>query len=363
MWSSSRFSAGEWIQVRSKEEILATLDDSGRLDELPFMPEMFQFCGQRFRVFRRAHKTCDPPNGLRGRRMACAVHLEDVRCSGEAHGGCQSGCLIFWKDAWLKRDGDSQSFESERANARRVDARPDESSNGSEQAVWCGARSPKDQTNAEEPIYVCQSTRLAAATRVLRWWDLRQYVEDILSGNVRPGQMIASFFPFLCGKLAGSGVGLGSLRWVYDRFQNIWGGTPYPWRMGRVPHHTRTPSARLGLQPGELVRVRSYDEILETLDERGQNRGMSFDAEMVPYCNGTYRVARRINTILDERTGKIQHLKNECIQLEGVVCGACYAKYRRFCPRSLLPYWREIWLERVGSKGLEQPGCSVRTEG
>ena len=39
--------AGEWVQVRSKEEILATLDANGRLDEMPFMPEMLKFCGAR----------------------------------------------------------------------------------------------------------------------------------------------------------------------------------------------------------------------------------------------------------------------------------------------------------------------------
>ena len=42
--------AGDWIEVLSKEEILGTLDKSGRLDELPFMPQMSKYCGQRFRI-------------------------------------------------------------------------------------------------------------------------------------------------------------------------------------------------------------------------------------------------------------------------------------------------------------------------
>jgi len=45
--------AGEVVEVRSQEEILATLDQSGRLAAMPFMPEMLQFCGKRFRVFKR----------------------------------------------------------------------------------------------------------------------------------------------------------------------------------------------------------------------------------------------------------------------------------------------------------------------
>src|SRR5258708_22395489 len=66
---------------------------------MPFMPEMLPFCGKRFQVYKRAHKTCDPD--YRSRRIHDAVHLE-TRCDGQAHGGCQAGCLIFWKEAWLK---------------------------------------------------------------------------------------------------------------------------------------------------------------------------------------------------------------------------------------------------------------------
>jgi hypothetical protein len=37
--------AGEWVEVRSREEILATLDERSRLENLPFMPEMLHYCG------------------------------------------------------------------------------------------------------------------------------------------------------------------------------------------------------------------------------------------------------------------------------------------------------------------------------
>ena len=43
--SGRRLRAGDWVQVRSKEEIISTLDANGRLDELPFMPEMLEYCG------------------------------------------------------------------------------------------------------------------------------------------------------------------------------------------------------------------------------------------------------------------------------------------------------------------------------
>ena len=99
--------AGDLVVVRSREEILATLGDDGMLDRMPFMPEMLQHCGRTFRVAAVAHKTCDPAHKTGGRRLADAVDLEDIRCDGSHHGGCQAACLIFWKTAWLAKSAAS----------------------------------------------------------------------------------------------------------------------------------------------------------------------------------------------------------------------------------------------------------------
>src|SRR6188474_3100155 len=109
MLQSCRLGVDDWVEVKSKDEILRTLDENGRLDGMPFMPEMFAFCGRRLRVNKRAHKTCDTVFPTRSRRINNAVHLE-TRCDGKAHGGCEARCLIFWKEAWLKPvDGNSKS--------------------------------------------------------------------------------------------------------------------------------------------------------------------------------------------------------------------------------------------------------------
>ena len=96
---------GDWVEVRSAQEILATLDAKGTLDALPFMPEMLADCGKRFVVSHRADKILDmiDKTGFRMRRMHRAVFLDDVRCDGSAHDGCQQGCRIIWKTAWLRR--------------------------------------------------------------------------------------------------------------------------------------------------------------------------------------------------------------------------------------------------------------------
>ena len=100
----TKFRAGDLVEVRSREEILGTLDKNGQLEGLPFMPQMFQYCGKRYRVYKRAHKTCDTINPIAGRRLADGIHL-NLRCDGKAYGGCQAACLIFWKAAWLKPVG------------------------------------------------------------------------------------------------------------------------------------------------------------------------------------------------------------------------------------------------------------------
>jgi hypothetical protein len=148
--------------------------------------------------------------------------------------------------------------------------------------------------------------------------------------------------------LSQAGIGVGpAMRWLYDKCHPLWRGTQFPRKAGRIPRGQPTPTATLNLQPGELVRVKSHEEILQTLDTDSKNRGMSWDAEMSPYCGGTYRVLKRVTKIIDEKTGKIQEIRNPCIILDSVVCQARYSGCRMFCPRHIYPYWREIWLERV----------------
>src|SRR6266568_4304197 len=93
--------AGEWVLVRGKDEILATLDKNGRLEELPFMPHMLQYCGQKLRVAKHAHKMCGTQHPTVSGSMNDAVVIEDLRCNGEGYGGCEAGCLFIWKEAWL----------------------------------------------------------------------------------------------------------------------------------------------------------------------------------------------------------------------------------------------------------------------
>jgi len=310
--------AGEWVEIKSAADILATLDASQSLDGLPFMPEMLQYCGKRFRVYKSAHKTCDTIERYLIRRMNNAVHLEGLRCDGAAHGGCQAGCLIFWKDAWLTRVPDG------RESADMPSAAADTAS------LFAATTHPPV---ADAPVrYRCQATDLLkATTEVTRRdrFDPRFYVKDLTSGNVPLGDFIKF------GILA-----------IVNSFLLRWREWRYPDLRGAAG--AKTPSCNMNLQPGEMVQVRSKKEIMQTVNSGLRNRGLGFDVEMVPYCEkGTFKVLRRIEQIINEKTGEMMRMPNPCIVLDNVVCSGNYSHNRMFCPRAVYPYWREIWLRRI----------------
>jgi hypothetical protein len=329
---------GELVEVRSEPEILATLDENGELENLPFMPEMLQFCGQQFRVDKLALKLCDTINWTGIHRMRHAVHLQGVRCDGQAHGGCQAGCLVYWKEAWLKRveanepRPDGAGIEPGGALAARQQEQP---CCTRAQLIARAHNHGADASTGEE-TFSCQATELIrAAPERIPSWDFRQYVVDVRSGNATTLAMIRT----LCVGLFNEFQDLS--RKVLPERLRLWGGRRFPFIEGSLK---RTPGANLGLQPGELVRVKSKEAIVQTLDVHNRNRGMSFDAEMLKYCGRQARVLRRVEQIIDERTGRMMRFKNPCVILEDVICTS---DYHRLCPRSIYPYWREIWLERV----------------
>jgi hypothetical protein len=343
-WKLSRYCTGDLVEVRSKEEILATLDQHDYVDGMPFMPEMLQYCGRRFRVSAVAHKTCDTARRTsKGRRLQATVHLADVRCDGLAHGGCQAECNLFWKDEWLKPATDNGCDSARPVAAMKA---PTERCTEARLLAHTHLSSGAEE---EELCYSCQATEMYTATQPLAWWDVRQYVFDVVTGNHSAGRVLRVLF-------------LASLRWLlahvpcgyrlfkrfHDCMHQCLSGRASPSLHGQIPDGAPTPTGRLGLKPGEYVRIKAQTEIEQTLNRNGKNRGLSFDPEeMTPYCGRVVKVRKLVTKIIDELTGKMLHMKQPCIMLDGVVCNAEYAPCRLNCPRAIPSYWREIWLERV----------------
>ena len=254
----------------------------------------------RFKVFKRAHKTCGPiDNAYVPRSVANTVHL-NLRCDGTAHGGCQAHCLIFWKEAWLKRPGEeSEPHDITHNKTLRSAAPTSESLSTKEDLI----RAAKKNIADGEVRYVCQATQLSEFTRPLKWWDARQYVEDYRSNNATLGQIFRtlSYTAYYFGTFANKPTLGRPARFLYDIFQAARGGVPFPRRKGTIRAGEPTPRDDLNLQPGELVRVKDYKDILSTVDETGANRGLMFDAEMVPLFAPVY-LPRRISFALRKKT-------------------------------------------------------------
>ena len=285
---------GEVVRVRSAEEILGTLEADGTVRELPLMPETLKYAGQELRVFKSAHKTCDTINH-RGttRKVDRAVHLVGARCDGSAHGGCQAGCLLFFKEEWLERTDGSAIRPDEQAPQRpgATMATVDEGTT---------VTGPED----EEPVYRCQATELVRATEYMPVHEVRQYVGDVKSGNVRFGALVKSLAISVFNNAQKVS------RKLPERLR-VKGGAFYPFYRGTGPAKS-APRSGEQLAPGDLVEVRGKDEIMATLGPNNRNRGLWFDAEMLPYCGTRGRVHKLIDRIVDETNGKMLKLR-DCV--------------------------------------------------
>jgi hypothetical protein len=298
---------GDLVEVKNPDEILATLDADGAVDRLPFMPEMVECCGRRFRVAARALTVCawGTPSP-RGFKADDVVTLEGLRCSGAGHDGCQKACMIFWREAWL----------------RRVE------NNAAQSQVDTGAHDrlrARLRCSTDAQTYYCQASELTkAADPLARRRRLERYFAGFLAGNFNAVQMA-------------SDVAI----WLYwRRIRSFLGMTP----RGQVKP---TPTESLRLHPGEWVEVKSLREIRNTLNERGQNRGLYFTPDMRLSCGRKYRVKGRIDKIIVDGTGAVRQL-HDTVCLEGSTCGCSYVGGLGSggCSRCEVVYWRESWLRR-----------------
>jgi hypothetical protein len=301
--------AGEWVQVRSAGEIGRTLDAQGALDGLPFMPEMLEYCGRRIRVLRPAEKTCVEvaigDYAIREFRGDDVVLLEGLRCSGADHDGCQRACMFFWKMAWLRRAGpDRPTPPAGGAGAEKL--------------------GPRLKTMSAPGRYFCQSTELAKATQPLtRARRLLKCIRDVRSGAVGVFQMCRLILV------------------------PLWRKTTRKFRRDVVGTLTRTPVGQLELQPGEVVEVKSIEEIARTLDQKGRNRGLQCYIELKQFGGKKFRVRNRLDRMISELTGEMRKTQGTVI-LEDNHC-LC-ANVLGGCPRLDFTYWREVWLERINEK-------------
>jgi len=313
------FKSGDVVEVRSYEEIEKTLDASGACEGIPFMAEMREFCGRRFRVHKRADKICvETTYFMDLRRLRDAVTLEEVRCDGAAHDGCKRMCMIFWKEVWLRP-----------ATGAQPEPPPDWV------AIFAKRPPVPDPELDPNKVYSCQATALHGATEALRMWDVRHYLRDLRSGALKPRALAKALFTT-----------------VYNKVSRARGGRDYGMLVGS---QQKTPTSDLKLATGEQVRIKDAPAVIQTLDANGKNRGMYFgNEEASRHCGSTFPVLRRMDRMILEDSGKMRAISNTVL-LQGTACsGLCF----QGCARNGHPMWREVWLERTDAAPHAGPAKS-----
>ena len=99
----------------------------------------------------------------------------------------------------------------------------------------------------------------------------------------------------------------------------------------------------LRLKPGEVVRVRSEDEILSTLTG-AKYKGLSFMPEMLRFCGEKFKVLKRVERYIVEG-GETRSIRpKNTVLLDGVFCDG---SWHGGCDRTCYCLWREKWLKRI----------------
>lgn len=308
--------AGDLVAVRSQAEIFQTLDANGTVDSLPFMTEMLEYCGRRFRVFNRVvQSTIDgaflghhTESFVREFRNNDVVTLQGVRCSGREHDGCQRACAIFWKEAWL-----------ERVDNLDHDCPPEQEPIGESPSKLHSIL----KTKTEPGKYFCQSSEFLKATQHLTSGQrFRKCFSAVAAGNTSVWGMLKRILVWMWWKAYARLIG-----------QHVRGTLE------------KTPTKSLALKAGDLVEIKPLSEIVATLNKDGRNRGLHFSADQRPFCGGRYRVQSRTDNFIAEGTGEMKHFQNT-VMLEDVLCDSAYFAFGG-CYRADLLYWREIWLRKI----------------
>ena len=97
------FGKGEVVRVRSREQILSTLDPFKELKGCGFLPDMYRYCGTQQIVLRSMQHFMDERD-YKLKKVRGVILLENVICNGTAaFGECDRCCYLFWREEWLER--------------------------------------------------------------------------------------------------------------------------------------------------------------------------------------------------------------------------------------------------------------------
>jgi len=95
--------AGDWVRVRSLEEIQKTLNTFNELKGCAFLEDMKQYCDTQQRLLKVMERFLDERD-YQVKKAKGIVLLDGVYCQGTpVFGRCDRSCLSFWREEWLEK--------------------------------------------------------------------------------------------------------------------------------------------------------------------------------------------------------------------------------------------------------------------
>jgi len=115
---------GDWVRIKSAEEIRATLGPDGRNLGLSFEPEMTRYIGGLYQVDFPVKSIILEETGQMA-KLSRTVALKGLSCRGICAKNCPRANTLYWRESWLERVENLELAEEKRTGSvqfRRIAA-------------------------------------------------------------------------------------------------------------------------------------------------------------------------------------------------------------------------------------------------
>lgn len=264
------------------------------------MNRMFSFCSQTYQVKKTVHNFFDEYRYKLYKTGLPFYILDGLLCDGAdepSHQQCDRSCYFLWHEDWLEGISNLHLPKTKGIHANKPDAVANEITQPVQEIPFCQLTNIHDLAQKNSWFNDFFQMR----TKILRTWKRTlRFGWNRLSRQLRPSPRAESLKEDIDGSI----------------------------------------------QEGDIVKIKSWDELRKLLDDRGRYRRLFFINEMYEFCDKEYIVLKVIDSYYDEARNKMCKSKNVVI-LEDVECSGRQRLYRTECDRSCFFFWHTAWLKKT----------------
>lgn len=295
------FTGGEVVRIRTREEILLTLDANSSLDGCLFAGQMLDWCNTTQRVLKVVRCVFDECEYRMYETKYPFYILDGLICDGcvsEFEHVCDHGCQLLWHEEWLEEGSENYVFETD-------------------ESIQCGI-DEKTENTPTESILAPRSCQLKAIDEIK---NRNSWFENIMQYRITILWSVKINFIYT----------LNSLSRLFAANQNKYG--------------ENLPSDG-DIRPGDAVRVLGKNELKTILDAGNKYKGCQFVPEMFQFCDKEFVVLKTVKYFFDERQKRMCRC-NDIYLLSGVMCSGRRRAFSIPCDRSCFYFWHKHWLRKI----------------